>query len=91
MGNILLKMSIIEYTRINEKTERMDNMARYYYHEWTNEEEATLTQLVESGRKQRKKIDEIFGEAAEKLERTKASVRNHWYKVVNDQNQRKAV
>ncbi|WP_318626907.1 hypothetical protein [Paenibacillus polymyxa] len=62
-------------------------MVRYYYHEWTNDEERILTDIMTTGRQQRMKVDELFVQAAAELERTKASVRNHWYKMNSDQSQ----
>lgn len=56
-------------------------MVKYYYHSWTEEEEKILTEIMVNGRKNRKKMDELFKEAAEKLSRTESSCANYWYKL----------
>jgi hypothetical protein len=54
-------------------------MPKYYYHGWTPEEDRKLTEIMENGLKQRKKVRELFKEAAEKLGRTAYSCQNRWY------------
>ena len=62
-------------------------MAKYYYHGWTSAEDKLLTDVMtNSGRK---KVLELFKEAAEKLQRTAKSCQNRWYEI--RQNNDKAV
>lgn len=56
-------------------------MARYYYHGWTESEETLLAEIMLSGMKRRKKVDDLFVESADKLDRTIDSCKNRWYQV----------
>jgi hypothetical protein len=59
-------------------------MAKYYYHGWTSAEDALLTDIMtNSGRK---KVLELFQEAAEILQRTAKSCQNRWYEIRERQN-----
>lgn len=54
-------------------------MAKYYYHGWTSAEDKLLTEIMTS--KERKKVLELFNEAAAKLQRTAKSCQNRWYEI----------
>jgi hypothetical protein len=54
-------------------------MTKFYYHNWTHEEDSKLTEIMTTGG--RKKVHELFKEAAEKLQRTAKSCQNRWYEI----------
>lgn len=54
-------------------------MAKYYYHGWTPEEDRLLVKIMTEGLSDRKKVRELFVEAAEALGRTTYSCQNRWY------------
>lgn len=56
-------------------------MPRFYYHGWIEEEDRALTQIMQSGRKRRMKLEELFHEAADKLGRSVSACRNRWYEI----------
>jgi len=56
-------------------------MPRYYYCSWTEEEDRILTEIMQNGMRQRKKVLELFIEAAQRLERTPKSCQNRWYEL----------
>lgn len=58
-------------------------MVEFFYHGWTSEEEHILTEIMTSGLRNRKKIGELFLEAANRLNRTKYSCQNRWYDIKN--------
>ena len=56
-------------------------MAKFYYHGWTSAEDKLLTEIMLNGERNRKKVLELFNEAAEKLQRTAKSCQNRWYEI----------
>lgn len=70
--------------------ERVKRMPRYYYCTWTEEEDRILTEIMQNGLKERKKVLELFNDAAIRLERTAKSCQNRWYEIKAAQ-QNKAV
>jgi hypothetical protein len=54
-------------------------MSRYYYHGWTKDEERILSEIMLNGG--RKKIGELFIEAAQRLERTVSACQNRWHDI----------
>lgn len=54
-------------------------MPRYYYHGWTKDEERVLTEIMLNGG--RKKIQELFEDAAKTLERTVSACQNRWHDI----------
>lgn len=54
-------------------------MTRYYYHGWTEEEERKLAEIMLNGG--RKKIQELFIDAAKALERTVSACQNRWHDI----------
>lgn len=54
-------------------------MPRYYYHGWTKDEERILAEIMLNGG--RKKIQELFEEAARTLERTVSACQNRWHDI----------
>lgn len=58
-------------------------MVEFFYHSWTPEEERELSEIMASGLKNRKKLDELLREASTRLNRTKYSCQNRWYDIKN--------
>ena len=56
-------------------------MPRFYYCAWTPEEDCILTEIMQNGLRERKKVLQLFIEAAERLERTPKSCQNRWYEL----------
>jgi hypothetical protein len=56
-------------------------MAKFYYHEWTSEEDKLLTEIMITGVRDRKKVLHLFNEAANRLQRTPKSCQNRWYEI----------
>lgn len=56
-------------------------MPKFYYHNWTADEDKLLTEIMTSGGRERKKVFTLFNEAAEKLQRTSKSCQNRWYEI----------
>jgi hypothetical protein len=60
-------------------------MTKFYYHNWTHEEDSKLTEIMTNGERDRKKVLALFKEAAEKLQRTAKSCQNRWYEIREEQ------
>lgn len=60
-------------------------MTKYYYHDWTPDEDKQLTHIMINGRRERKKVLALFKEAAKKLQRTAKSCENRWYAIREEQ------
>lgn len=56
-------------------------MPTYFYHGWTDAEERELEKIMKAGFAARKKTNELFREASEKLNRTRYSCQNRWYDI----------
>ncbi|MDB5054268.1 MAG: hypothetical protein JWM44_2318 [Bacilli bacterium] len=56
-------------------------MTKFYYHNWTHDEDKLLTEIMTNGERDRKKVLALFKEAAEKLQRTAKSCQNRWYEI----------
>lgn len=54
-------------------------MTKFYYYEWTQDEDNKLREIMTTGG--RKKVLALFKEAAEKLQRTAKSCQNRWYEI----------
>ena len=54
-------------------------MPKLYYHTWTLADDIKLTEIMTTS--ERKKVHELFKEAAEKLQRTAKSCQNRWYEI----------
>ena len=54
-------------------------MPKLYYHTWTLSDDKRLTEIMTTS--ERKKVHELFKEAAEKLQRTAKSCQNRWYEI----------
>lgn len=54
-------------------------MPKLYYHTWTLADDSKLTEIMTTS--ERKKVHELFKEAAEKLQRTAKSCQNRWYEI----------
>lgn len=60
-------------------------MTKFYYHDWTQDEDRQLTDIMTTGRNDRKKVLALFKEAADKLQRTAKSCQNRWYEIRQEQ------
>lgn len=60
-------------------------MTKFYYHNWTHDEDKLLTEIMTTGERDRKKVLALFREAAEKLQRTSKSCQNRWYEIREQQ------
>jgi hypothetical protein len=58
-------------------------MTKFYYHTWTLADDSKLTEIMTTS--ERKKVHELFKEAAEKLQRTAKSCQNRWYEIRQEQ------
>lgn len=56
-------------------------MTRFYYHGWTSAEDQHLAEIMANGELERKKVLELFNEAAAELQRTPKSCQNRWYEI----------
>lgn len=56
-------------------------MTRFYYHGWTGAEDQQLAEIMQNGERDRKKVLELFNEAAATLQRTPKSCQNRWYEI----------
>lgn len=54
---------------------------KYHFHSWTGSEDKKLTEIMESGIKERVKILILFNRAAKELGRTAKSCQNRWYEI----------
>jgi hypothetical protein len=61
-------------------------MPRFYYHSWTGDEDRLLTEIMTNGERERKKVLDLFNEAANKLQRTAKSCQNRWYEIRSAEN-----
>lgn len=60
-------------------------MTKFYYHNWTKDEDRLLTEIMTNGERDRKKVLALFREAADKLQRTAKSCQNRWYEIREQQ------
>lgn len=59
----------------------METKTKFYYHEWTSAEDEQLTEIMNNGVRDRKKVLALFCEASVKLQRTSKSCQNRWYQI----------
>jgi hypothetical protein len=56
-------------------------MSKYHFCAWTGSEDQKLTEIMESGVRDREKILVLFNVAAKELGRTAKSCQNRWYEI----------
>jgi Myb-like DNA-binding protein len=56
-------------------------MNKYHYSTWTAAEDKLLTEIMQTGMKERVRILVLFNRAEKRLGRTAKSCQNRWYEI----------